>query len=202
MRPKLSLVVATVVVAVGLMGVARADVNFTATFEGGTCFADANSLEYQGITFTNAELLYSSLGCLNTGFPPHSGDGVAFDAGSPITLTLNEAEGTESGDGDTVSGYFTTNSDITMQAFNGGTMCDSMFFQGPNFVGSGGPPPNQFLSVHCSEITSVTIFSSTGPDSFTLDDLTYPLSDSSVPEPGTMILLGTGVLGVLKRKIG
>ena len=194
-------VLLTLALALGLAGVAMADVNFTANFEGGACFADANTLGYPNITFTNAGLLYLSQGCLNAAFPPHSGDGVAYDAGTPITLTLNEIEGQESGDGDTVSAYFTTNSDITMNALDpSGNICGSVFFQGPNYVGSGGPPPNQFLSVHCDEIASVTIFSSLGPDSFTMDDLTYPISDSSIPEPATLVLVSTGVLGVLKKK--
>ena len=58
----------------------------------------------------------------------------------------------------------------------------------------------QFLSVHCSEIDAVVISSSTGPDSFTLDDLTYPISDSSIPEPATLVLVSTGLLGVLRKK--
>lgn len=193
-------VLLTLALALGLAGVAMADVNFTASFEGGTCYGDANSLGYPNIAFSNVSLLYLSQGCLSASFPPHSGDGVAFDyPGVPMVLTLSEIEGQESGDGDTVSGYFTTNSDITMQAFASGSMCDSVFFQGPNYVGSGGTP-NQFLSVHCSEIDTVVIFSSTGPNSFTLDDLTYPISDSSIPEPATLVLVSTGLLGVLRKK--
>lgn len=183
--------------ALGLAGVAMADINFTATFEGGSCYGDPNGLGYPGITFGGAQLLYLSQGCLSGSFPPHSGDGVVFDAGTPITLTLHEIEGGEFGNGDTVSGYFTTNSDITMNAYNGGVLVASAFFQGPNFVGSGGTP-NAFLSVYAPEIDTVVIFSSTGPDSFTLDDLTYPISDT--PEPTTLVLLGTGLLGVLRKK--
>ena len=41
--------------------------------------ADANSLNYPNITFTNTGLLYLSQGCLSSAFPPHSGDGVAYD---------------------------------------------------------------------------------------------------------------------------
>ena len=153
-------VLLTLALALALAGVAMADVNFTANFEGGTCGADANSLNYPNITFTNTGLLYLSQGCLNSAFPPHSGDGVAYDAGTPIGLSLHEIEGQESGDGDTVSAYFTTNSDITMSAYSAGNLCASVFFQGPNYVGSGGTP-NAFLSVHCSEIDAVVISSST-----------------------------------------
>lgn len=196
MKRYFSTIVVLAILAIGLVGIARADITFTAGFEGGACYQDANTFGYPNITITNAQALYLSQGCLNSTFPPHSGDGVVFDAGTPITLSLHEIEGVETG-GDTVSAYFTTNSDITMEAFNNGILVATAFFQGPNYVGSGGTP-NAFLSVFAPEIDTVVIFSSTGPDSFTMDDLTYPISDT--PEPATLILFGTGLAGFLSRK--
>ena len=159
----------------------------TVNFEGYSCGQNVDSL-YPGVSFQNAQFLYLSQGCLDPFFPPHSGDGVAYDAGSPIVATFGSSA-------NNVSVYFTTANNFFLEAFNSnGNLLATYTFTGCNYVGCG--TPNLLASVSASNIAYVEMFSSSGGDSFTIDDFSWTNGGGGVPEPASLFLLGSGLLGL------
>jgi hypothetical protein len=151
-----------------------------------------------GVTFSNATALTAGISLNELEFPPHSGVNVVFDDGGQMSLTFS----TPMAD---FGAYFTYLAPLTLSFFNSlsnleGTVTSAF---SSNFVSSGNPP-NEFLSfVWASGISSVVITGDPGGGSFVMDDLTAT-SANPVPEPGTLLLLGSGVLGMagygLKRR--
>jgi len=66
-----------------------------------------------------------------------------------------------------------------------------------NYVGSGGPPPNELLTITEPDITTVVLTGGTG-NNFTLDDVMFPGSvNLNAPDASpTWLLLGAGLAGL------
>jgi len=115
----------------------------------------------------------------NTGFPPHSGDVVIWDATDP-TITISFDSPLQS-----FGIWYTTYDPLTLDAFDSdGNLLDSVT-GAPNTDGTTGT--SSFLSLADAGIEGVTLTST--PGFFVLDDLTYETGTSAVPEPKSIHLL-------------
>jgi hypothetical protein len=104
------------------------------------------------------------------------------------------------------SGYFTYNSGLTVQAYDGlsnligtyNSVCTA------NYIGSGTAcGPNELGIVTAPGIVHILITGG-GGNNFTLDDAQFTGSVNSIPEPGTLLMFGSGIIGLagtLRRKI-
>jgi hypothetical protein len=190
MNRKRFLVIVLALLLVAFQSVAQADViNFET-------FADSEVLTNQvsGLIFTNATVLTAGITLNEFEFPPASWMNVVFDDGGKMTIDFATPQAS-------VGGYFTYLAPLTLTAYDtGGSLLgtDTSEFEA-NLALSGDPGslPNEFLGfASAGGITKVTITGDLAGGSFTLDDLTYiPAQPTSVPEPGTLLLLGTGLAG-------
>lgn len=141
---------------------------------------------YPGITFGPdvTGLSVSRFGGYdNSGFPPHSGDVVVFDAFDP---TINISFGSPI----TSFGIWYTSFDpLTLQALDPSSNVLGTVVGDPNTDGTTGT--SSFLSFSGADIQSVTLTST--PGFFVLSDLTYGTGTSTVPEPGSLALLTTAL---------
>lgn len=150
-----------------------------------------------GITFDGATaLLRGALpvgGSLNElDFPPHSGDAVVFESASGgITVTFATPALS-------IGGFFTYNAQVTLTAYLGANVVDSVTSLFSDNIGTGVNPPNEFITVSSpGGITSLTIVGDSAGGSFVLDDF----SAENVPEPGvTALLCASGVVAAARRR--
>jgi hypothetical protein len=181
--------------AMGLSAASFADQIIT--FEG---YADLTVFtnQYPGVNFNGATVLQLG-GSLNPQFPPNSGINVVYNPVGPMTIDFANPVAY-------FSGYFTYNSGLTIQAFDSlnnllgtyNSLC------GANYIGAGqGCNPNELGIVTAAGIASVLITGG-GGNNFTLDDAQFTGSINTVPEPGSIMLLGSGVagaVGYIRRKL-
>jgi hypothetical protein len=162
-------------------------------FEG---FPDSTVLatQYAGLTFTNATVITAGISLDELEFPPHSGSNVVFDNGGPMSISFTAPVSS-------VSGYFTYAAPLSLAAFNASSDMvasgASAFSSNLALSGDPGSSPNEFLQLtFAGGISSITFAGDPAGDSFTLDDLTYSAQAAATPEPGSIGLLVTGLVGL------
>jgi YD repeat-containing protein len=141
---------------------------------------------YPGITFgPNVTGLSVSRfgGYDNSGFPPHSGDVVVWDAADP-TITVSFVTSIQS-----FGIWYTSYDPLTLEAFDASDNPLGTVVGDPNTDGTTGT--TSFLFLSSPAIESVTLTST--PGLFTLDDLTFQSGSTTVPEPGSSLLFGFAI---------
>ena len=166
----------------------------TIDFEG---FPDGTNLttQYPGLTFTNATVIGAGISLNEFEFPPYSGTNVAFDDGGPISIAFASPILS-------FGGYFTYAEPLTLAAFDSTSAqvaaVASLFSNNEAISGDAGSSPNELLHVSfASGISSVTITGDPEGGSFVMDDATYPTPGPTVPEPGSILLLLTGMAALV-----
>jgi len=162
----------------------------TVDFEG---FSDGAVLSAQvsGLTFSNAIVLTAGTSLNEFEFPPRSGANVASDSGGPISIAFAVPVAS-------VGAWFTYAESLTLTAFDGSDQqvgqANSLFSSNIALSGEAGSSPNELIQIaFAGGISRLVIAGDVAGGSFTIDDLTF----ASVPEPGTLglVLTGLAVLG-------
>jgi len=154
--------------------------------------------QYPDVLFSNATVLTAGISLNEFEFPPKSDSNVVFDDGSPMTLSfLTSVLG--------VSGFFTYSSPLTLSAFDPSAnllaSISSAFSNNTALSGEGGSSPNEPLGFSgLGLIGSLTITGDAGGFSFVADDITLTPATTPVPEPSTVVLLGTGLIAFIGRR--
>lgn len=160
----------------------------------------AVTTQYSGLTFLNGIILTSGISLNEFEFPPHSGSNVVSDDGGALSILFNSPV-------TNVSAYLTYSVPVTLTALDsqghqlGFIM--SIFSSNLTLSGQPGSSPNELLQVSFdTPIVNVTFTGDAAGGSFALDDLTYTVATSGVPEPHCLWLVAGGLsILILKRKI-
>jgi hypothetical protein len=125
-------------------------------------------------------------------YPPHSGDVVVWSAfDDPMTLVFDSPQSV-------VSFWFTSLNPITMTAYDSGANSLGSVTGDANTDGATGT--SSFLEFDGAGIASVAISSAAGQ--YVMDDLTFASSETTVPEPGSVVLIATALCLVFAWRHG
>ncbi len=190
------LVAAAVLAAASGMAMAGQIVYNFDTFDDGT----ALSSQYAGLTFTQSTVIKAGQSLNELGFPPRSGDGVAFDDGGPISIGFATPVFS-------VGGYFTYTAGLTVEFYDSSdnllaTRLGMYITNVGDGSGDAGSSANEFLEFISAtgSISRVTVTSSSDGSSVTLDDLTVDTGANAVPAPSTVALMAGVLLFGLRRR--
>jgi hypothetical protein len=150
---------------------------------------------YPGVTFSPyvTGLSVSRFGGYDdAAYPPHSGDVVVWSAfDDPMTLVFDSPQSV-------VSFWFTSLNPITMTAYDSDTNLLGSITGDANTDGTTGT--SSFLEFDGTGIASVAV--SSAASQYVMDDLTFASSETTVPEPGSVILIGTALCVVFGWRRG
>ena len=125
-------------------------------------------------------------------YPPHSGDVVVWSAfDDPMTLVFDSPQSV-------VSFWFTSLNPITMTAYDSGTNSLGSVTGDANTDGTTGT--SGFLEFDGTGIASVAI--SSAASQYVMDDLRFATTETTVPEPGSVVLIGTALCLVFAWRHG
>jgi hypothetical protein len=186
--------VLALLLVIGFGTIASADTVTVIDFEG-LVEGTAVTTQFSGLTLANATALAAGTTLDEFEFPLHSGANSIFDDAGPMSITFSSPVLA-------VGGYFDYAMPLTLQAYDSGDnllgSVTSAFSANLGLSGDPGSTPNEFLQLSfASGISKLVITGDPSGGSFTLDDLTVTTS-TQVPEPGTLGLLGAGVIAMTR----
>lgn len=139
-----------------------------------------------GVTFTSTDSYILNSPLYNFGgYPPHSGVGVLYSAGSGTISGEVNGGGTELG-----FWYTAGSSSLELKLYSGSTLVGLA-------TGSTNYGSNSYLAITGTAFDSFEIVGT--PNFFTIDDLSVDAT-APVPEPATMAALGLGLVTLARRR--
>jgi hypothetical protein len=189
----------SVLVAVVLCATRAQAAPIVIDFESLDEFSDVGNM-IPGLSFSNATVLTAGTSLNEFDFPPLSGSNVVFDTGGPMRVDIL-------GGAYAVGGFFTYVAPLTLTAYDAANnflgIVTSLALEN---YGSSGGSPNEWLQFASTTAISYVLFSGLSDGgSFTLDDFSYdpqaPISPNPVPEPTSLVLLGSGIAAVLGKQL-
>lgn len=139
-----------------------------------------------GLHFQNAISLTAGFSLNEFDYPPSSGLIAIGDNNSPITIAFDIPV-------TNLFANFTYGSQLTFSAFNESDLLIGTYVHPSNSnLGT-----TELISLNFSGVSSL-IIAGEWDNSYIMDDLNFDPIARPVPEPATIILLGGGILGLLK----
>lgn len=148
-------------------------------------------LAYPGVEFSNSTVIRSGVSLNEFEFPPRSGQAVAFDVGGAMQISFAAPV-------DSFEGFVTYATQLVITAFDASnavvTTSTTLFGSNLALSGVAGSLPNEQLLLSGGAIRRIEIAGSPAGGSFVLDDVTFRLAATPVPEPMSLLLCGAALV--------